>query len=251
MICDHKRIILGYSGGKDSLALLYKARPWLDRITVVTVDPGAVFPHVTDHIVETCRKLGAKLEIVRPHIPVQQWHAEKGLPSDVVPAWHMPEWSWLEAGNTRTPIQPTYSCCSAMLFAPFARYIAESGATLVLRGSKKADERVGVAPGYVLNGVEYASPLWDWSDDDVFAYLEAEGAELPPHYATVKDSLDCWLCTGHTGAHYAADKLRYTRDHHPDLWPELSARLKLVRAAVSSESARHDAVYSVIEEPCA
>lgn len=240
MIGDHKHAVLEFSGGADSTALLYLARPWLDRITVMFVDPGATYPHVLEHIFRTCAAVGARLEIIRPHVGVRQWHAEQGLPSDVVPGWNTAEMVWTQKEKPAALIQSTASCCRAMLWHPKMRALQASGATLVLRGSKAADERVGVAPGFRdENGVEYASPLWDWTDADVLAYLKAEGVELPAHYAHVKDSLDCYLCTGHTGAHYARKKLTYTRGHHPDLWAELAPRLRIVRDAITSETKRH------------
>ncbi|WP_042693646.1 phosphoadenosine phosphosulfate reductase family protein [Azospirillum sp. B506] len=64
MIEGHQRIILQYSGGKDSTAMLYLARPFLDRIDVVFANAGAPYPHVLQFITSTCAQLGAKLTII-------------------------------------------------------------------------------------------------------------------------------------------------------------------------------------------
>jgi 3'-phosphoadenosine 5'-phosphosulfate sulfotransferase (PAPS reductase)/FAD synthetase len=114
--------------------------------------------------------------------------------------------------------------------------IRESGLKVVLRGSKKTDERVGVPNGHVENGIEYRSPLWDWTHSRVLAYLRDEGIELPMHYRTVLDSMDCWLCTGYLGPQYhGKERLEFIREHYPDLWPHLVARLRRVRAALTEE----------------
>jgi 3'-phosphoadenosine 5'-phosphosulfate sulfotransferase (PAPS reductase)/FAD synthetase len=246
MIGTHQNVILQYSGGMDSLALLYLARPYLDRITVLYGDPGATFPHVLEHIHRTCEALGARLQIVRPEIDVRQWHEINGLPSDIVPLWATVEMAAVGA-KPKQLLQSTMGCCFKMLFLPMMQAIYATGATLVLRGAKAADERRGVASGWVdERGVQYDSPLWDWSENDVRAYLTAQGAELPAQYAYVKDSLDCSVCTGHM-AHYAKDRLTYIRDHHKDIWPDLADRLRRVREAVAGEHDRIDSILSVEE----
>lgn len=247
MIGNHTRVVLQYSGGMDSLALLYLARPYLDRITVLFGDPGATFPHVAEHIRRTCETLGARLQIVRPEMPVQQWHEINGLPSDIVPLWTTSEMESVGA-KPKQRLQSTLSCCSKMLWLPVQQAVYDSGATLVLRGVKASDERRGVAPGTIdERGVTYEYPLWDWSEDKIRSYLAEQGATLPAHYAHVKDSLDCSVCTGHM-AHYAKDRLTYIRNHHKDIWPDLADRLRRVRAAVADEQTRIDGVLSVTEE---
>ena len=81
MLGSDETAVLQFSGGKDSTALLYLARPHLDRITVLFADTGAVYPHVVRFIHETCAKLGVRLEVVRPPLPVDAYTAVAGLPS--------------------------------------------------------------------------------------------------------------------------------------------------------------------------
>lgn len=234
MLGNHSRAILQFSGGKDSLAALYLARPYLDKITVMFCDTGATFPHVLSFVKETCAKLGADLQIVRPFMPVAEYTERFGLPSDVVPAWATYDVAPFLKEKPAQLIQPVMACCSKMLFEPVYRAVLESGIKLVIRGAKSADRRVGVPPGHIdANGIEYVSPVWDWSDDQVFNYLKTEGVNLPDHYEKAPDSLDCWLCTAHMPYGPAAAKLKYTKDNYPDLWPAVQDRLQRVRHAVS------------------
>ena len=85
MLAAGERAALQFSGGKDSTALLYLARPYLDRITVYFAETGAVFSHVRRHVEETCDALGARLKVVLPPRPVQEHIDAQGLPSDLVP----------------------------------------------------------------------------------------------------------------------------------------------------------------------
>ncbi len=117
------------------------------------------------------------------------------------------------------------------------KYTRDNGIDLVLRGSKKCDHRVGVGPSVEVEGITYESPLWDWSDDDVYVYLKEQGAELPEHYPEINDSLDCWICTAHL-AHHGDQKMKYIRENYPEFWPIVSERLGRVRKVLSDEMAR-------------
>ena len=68
----------------------------------------------------------------------------------------------------------------------------------------------------------------------MMAYLNAEGVELPEHYGLgVNDSLDCWICSAHL-AHGGIERLKYTKEHYPALFPEVARRIQRVAAAVSA-----------------
>lgn len=234
MLGSGETAVLQFSGGKDSTALLYLARPHLDRITVLFADPGATYPHVAEHIRETCARLGARLEVIRPAMDVVAYTALNGLPADIVPIEALPQMVSFLRDPPAQLVQGYMACCSAMIFEPMHQAIKASGTRIVLRGSKKCDARVGVGDRHVEDGIEYRSPLWGWRDTDVMAYLARHGVTLPRHYDAVPDSLDCWLCTGHLKRHGAA-KLRWTREHYPDLWPELARRVTALRKAVDGE----------------
>lgn len=237
MIWGYKNAVLQFSGGKDSTALLYLARPYLERITVVFVETGATFPHVVKHIHQTCEKLGAKLVTIRPPVDVFQHTQENGLPSDIVPV----EATALAQVFLKPPpaqiLQPYTQCCGAMIWEPMLKYTMDNGVDLVLRGSKACDQRVGIGPKNLVEGITYESPLWDWSDDDVYAYLREQGAELPDHYPEINDSLDCWICTAHL-AHHGDQKMHYIKKNYPDLWPVVADRMNRVRGVIEHEAAR-------------
>lgn len=244
MLGKHDRAMLEFSGGKDSLAALYLARPYLDRITVLFADTGGTFPHVVEFVKDTCSDLGATLQIVEPQMPAPQFTELYGLPSDMVPAWATAEMAWTLKDRPKRLLQAPMTCCMTMLLLPLSRTVIASGVKLVIRGAKKADKRVGVPPGTLDQyGIEYQSPIWEWTDDDVFAYLKAEGATLADHYNSgVNDSLDCWMCTGHMPYGDAGRKLDYTKKNYPELWPEVQRRLRAVHDTVKAEQARIDSV---------
>jgi 3'-phosphoadenosine 5'-phosphosulfate sulfotransferase (PAPS reductase)/FAD synthetase len=249
MLGAHKKAVLQFSGGKDSLALLYLARPHLDNIEVHFGDTGELFPEIPEFVYRTCAKLGAKLVEVTPETNIHTYQDVFGLPSDIVPDWSTAAMAWLMRDKPKQRLQSSLTCCANMLWIPLDKAVKASGATLVLRGVKACDERRGVPPGYVdAAGVVYQFPLWKWSDADVVGYLEREGAAIPEHYQHVNDGLDCWICTAHTRTDYAKDRLVYLRDHRPELWPEVVRRVNIVRGVVDAEKRHVDEVFSVVEE---
>jgi 3'-phosphoadenosine 5'-phosphosulfate sulfotransferase (PAPS reductase)/FAD synthetase len=245
MLEARKNAILQFSGGKDSTALLYMARPWLDQITVVFADTGAVFPHLLAHVEDTCKRLGAKLVTLKSDVVK---HTEQhGLPADIVPVDTTAMMAIALNPKPLQILQPYTACCGAMIWVPMLHYIRENSIDLVLRGSKRDDPRVGVGPSVEVEGVLYKSPLWEWSDGAVFDYCKVQGAPLPEHYDDVNDSLDCWLCTAHL-AYHGDEKLRYIREHYPDLWPIVTDRLRRVERAVVAQLDRIAPALDVMEE---
>ena len=233
MLAEGETAALQFSGGKDSTALLYLARPYLDRITVLFGDTGAVYPHVREHVERTCEKLGATLCIVCPPESVHGYTERVGLPADIVPV----EASDLVPVNGGVRLQPYTRCCAAMIWLPMQDAICELGVNVVLRGSKACDARVGVSDGHVEDGITYRSPLWHWSDADVMAYLKRQGADLPKHYPEVPDSFDCWICSAHL-PHHGAAKLRWTREHYPEFYAITADRIRKVRETLISHGQR-------------
>ena len=228
------RAAIQFSGGKDSLAVLYLMRDKLDGVTVYFGDTGHAYPHMLSFVQETCGKLGARLKIIRPPVSIDHYHAAFGLPADIVP---------VEASiamrpyikETKPLIQASLLCCSMMLWQPLARALVEDGITDVYRGSKGADHHVGAADGSTENGITYHSPLWGWTDEQVFAYLKEQGAELPAHYSRVNTSFDCLYCTAFLNHPGAREKLEWTREMYPNAWGRLSRNLATIKGAIDEQ----------------
>lgn len=229
------KTVLQFSGGKDSTALMYLTD--LDQVTVLFADTGATFPHLVRHVHETCEKLNANLVVVKPPVDVFEHTKTFGLPADVVPVEASAMMAPFMNPSPKQLLQSYVHCCGAMLWDPLFKYIKEHGVDHVLRGSKKSDRRVGVGPKVEVDGITYESPLWDWSDEDVFTYLKDQGVSLPEHYEKINDSLDCWICTAHL-AHHGDEKIKYIREKYPDLWPVVSERMAKVKTVLSDEMAR-------------
>ncbi len=220
---------LQYSGGKDSLVCLHMYRDDPD-VVVVHVDTGSAFPHVSEFVRSSVSALGMRLHVTGPETSCDSWQAANGYPADVVP-WDATPQMKFAITNQPVSIVPYATCCTVNLWQPLQDSIKALGADTIIRGSKACDSKVSVPDGFVSDGVTYLSPLWNWSDDDVFAYLEKHGVELPPQYASGGDSLDCWCCTAYLNDH-GRERFNYLKQNYPSLYVEAARRLDAVRQTV-------------------
>jgi phosphoadenosine phosphosulfate reductase len=130
----HGRGALHFSGGKDSLALVYLLRPQWDRLTLYHVDTGDLLPEV--------REIVDKVEAMVPDFrriatDARAWTAAVGLPSDLVPTTSTP--MGLSIGASKRRIVDRFDCCAVNLMAPMHHRMIEDGVPLVIRGTKRAD----------------------------------------------------------------------------------------------------------------
>jgi len=240
--------ILQCGGGKDSLAILSLCKD--KNITVHFVDTGAALPHMNKFIMDACKKFNVPLEIIRPPIPVQAHTELYGYPSDIVPSEFSPEHAFLWQAPPETKIQSRLQCCSALRWQPLQTAIMNSRITTVIRGYRNTDRyRTQGSRVVIENGIKYVAPLYDWTDQDVFEYLEKEGVGLPEQYGTTDNSLDCWLCTAFSTNKGSENDFKYIREHYPELWPELASRVRRVKDAVEKEKNKMDLVFNLALKP--
>lgn len=228
--------VVSFSGGKDSLACLHMFREQ-PGIVAVYVDSGNPFPHVSDFVHRTAEELRVRLHVVCPPMSVMSWQDQNGYPADIVPWDATPMMSEATGHKFNSRLVPYAACCSANRWRPMQKALSELGAKEVIGGSKLSDSKRGVPDGYVDDrGIVYRSPLWDWSDDDVFSYLKENCVDLPPQYAEGADSLDCWCCTAYMDEKGGA-RFAYLKAHYPKLYEEAKRRLDGVRDTVTKATA--------------
>lgn len=233
-LARHGTAVLAFSGGKDSIAVLHHCRPWAARITVVYVALADAFPHVRRDVERLCDLWDFKLHVVESAPPADT------LPTDLLPVWSTPFAAWFLAPSTKpqTPLISALDCCRLALWEPLAAQIRALGTTLVVRGSKAHDEHVSVPSGFVAEGIEYLNPLWDWSDTEVYFYLQEQGIDLPHQYRVgVNHSLDCATCTGWLNTPAEVQRIAYTQTYYPAQFQALQHRMTQVLAETQRRSA--------------
>ena len=226
--------VIQFSGGKDSVVCLhlFKDEPGIEAYFVNT---GSPFPHVEKFVLETCEEFGVPLVVARPEINVLDWQKKNGLPSDIVPWDATPSMQEISDNDFGAVLMPYISCCSDNIWNPMQKALLKNNVKYVIRGSKYCDSKVGVADGYIdENGIYYHSPLWNWTDKDVFEYIADNKIPIPDQYNHKHtDSLDCWCCTAYMGKSGAA-RVSYTKDNYPDLYDLVSPNIARVNSTVSN-----------------
>jgi len=234
-IQTHQRPVLLFSGGKDSLACLYLLRPWWNRVLVMWANAGDPFPETVEQM-ERVRQLVPNFVEVEGPGYVRGHSPEQTYPADMVPLSATPVGRMAEASAPRFKVHSKFECCWSNWWLPMYNKVNELGIDLVIRGDRE-DEKLtnnyALSGGHDPNDRTFLFPLRNWSKDDVFAYLRAEGVEIPHSYAYGMGSLDCLHCTAWLNE--SGNKLRYLRDRHPDAAAEYERRLRLIQ----SEQERH------------
>jgi len=184
--------------------------------------------------------MGVELVIRGPKKTVLEWQSENGMPADIVPWDATPEMRWASKEPFGPPLVPYSTCCSHNIWAPMVGAVKSLGVKEVVRGSKKCDSHVGVTDGYTDDGgVKYISPLWDWTDADVFSYLKENSVDIPAQYEAGADSLDCWCCTAYMDGHGQA-RFAYMKDNYPELYAMAKPRMDSVSASVRAAVAHYN-----------
>ena len=253
----HDKIVLQFSGGKDSLACLLLTKPWWPKITVMWTNTGDAFPETIEQMAQIKAMVPHFLE-VKTDQPKQI--SAHGWPSDVVSVKATEFGRILTESGARasgacadtsearpipTPASTTPGapaiiqgyplCCNANIWTPMFEATLHLGATLVLRGTRKDDARRATKEQTeVIAGVTFYHPLWYWPEPDVFSLVAREDL-LPTHYHDTETSLDCMHCTAYL--HENARKMRYLARKYPEISAEVQRRLTSLRDLVTSELA--------------
>ena len=159
---------LQFSGGKDSLALVYHLEALLPMIDVVMLDTGDLTQAAYENA-KIVQKIAPNFQVVNTF--PRSYRATMGQPTST---------NWIQ-------------CCANNIWEPMAQFIRDMGYRQIMRGTKRCDPHLhGVYPGDIIDGAIYTMPLWDWSDDDVKTYL---GVKLPQPYNEGSGSMpDCVSC---------------------------------------------------------
>ncbi|GAB3773747.1 hypothetical protein GCM10028796_46700 [Ramlibacter monticola] len=213
-LARHERILLMFSAGKDSAAVLKLLRPHLARVMVTWVNPGHPYPETLDYMSHVQRSV-PHFQMVLGQQPA--FVARHGHPADLVPFEATPL-GRIAADTSAPMLVPLEVCCRANLWGPMRQAVIDYGATGCIRGDKACDPlHANVVHGEVREGVEYHFPLLHWSDDQVREYV---GDDIPASYRRgLRTSLDCMNCTAYL--HENPGRLADLREHYPQAWAEV------------------------------
>jgi len=228
----HERGVLLFSGGKESVVLADLAEPVKDRITLLWVNPGAPFPHMVDFV----RGYGERFNLVELRSNLHERFVTRGLPSMIVPMENhesVIKARLHDGDRNRVRISDWAACCSELRNKPADDYVKENAVSLIIHGQRHQENflAASLAP-------DTLAPLWNWTTDDVMAYINARRLRLPMQYPEILGdgsptggSMDCSFCT----ASVTPTRIQWVREHYPDIYQQLRPMLAAVYGAVAFE----------------
>lgn len=222
-IASHERIALQFSGGKDSLATLFLLKDHWPKITVYWTNTGDPVPEVAAVVAKVKAMVPNFVEI---HGRVVEQNEVFGMPSDLVPTTSTP--IGISAYGKGERLQDRFQCCYKSLMEPMQERMALDGVTLIIRGQKTADTmKSPLRSGAIEGATELLFPIEDWTDDQVFAWLE-QHAFVPDYYKELAASPDCLTCS----AYWSEGRAAWLKRKHPQAYAQYQLKLDIIREAV-------------------
>lgn len=213
-----EHICLAFSGGKESVVLAHLLGHWRDRTTLVWARTVLMAPHMEAFI----RGYGEDFRLVEvpAEDPREVW-ATYGYPSPLARVH--------SHGQTHDMVL-TRTCCTMVISKALWGYYGHDREPLRITGVRHEDGPVaadvaqevlcwrGDTKDFVSdpdhpNAVLELKPLWAWTQEDVFRFVDEHGLQLPIQYAEgCIDSLECLVCPGKL----YPQRLAFLKKHYPE-----------------------------------
>jgi len=202
----HKRVL--FSGGKDSTCALHLVRSHYDDVKAVHIDTTCALPDLLPHVRRVCKQVGVPLDVVRPEADFFALCEKRGAPT-IRRRWCMEELKLKPLKRYFDRLDPLRSQKDIVVFD--GRRASDSWMR------KRFFERIGTYWNlHRILQVYCVSPLWDWSDEQIAAYLREHDLPGNPLYPKLGMGGDC-LCP----VYKCKDFWLRLRRHYPEQFQRL------------------------------
>ena len=224
-LCKEKKVALQFSGGKDSLVMLHQLMPYWPLLTVYHCDTGDSFPE-TREMIEELSKIVPNFVVVKGKR--KEIEEQFGFSTDILPVSATPMGQ--AATGLTLKLIDRYSCCYLSLNKPLHDKMHEDGIEVILRGQRDSDAvKSPVKSGEYIDGFTIIYPLVDYSEKEVFDYLDKHNIPVPRFYLEgMTSGGDCMLCT----AWLEHNQTKYVTKFHPKEAKIVLKRLSDIKEAV-------------------
>ena len=188
------RLVVAFSGGKDSLVALHLALSINHEIEVVFNNTTVEFPETVYYVKRLANDWGLNLHITTPKASFFQTLREKGW------ATHKDRW-----------------CCRPYKEEPALEYMRKRGILAEITGTTRTESiyRRSLTPFRMPSKEPYiirVNPIYDWNQQEVWKYIKDNSLPINPLYHIGYRRVGCWCCPLNGPSHYK--RLQIT---HPKL----------------------------------
>ena len=172
--------VFASSLGQEDQVILHLIAAHRLNIPVITLDTGRLFPETYDLIAESESRFGVKIRVLFPDAQeVEEMVAEEGINL------------FLKGVDQRK------RCCQVRKINPLRRVLRQSGGWVCGLRQEQSLTRTGlkVIEWDAANGLVKINPLYNWSLEQVTAYLKANGVPYNPLHDQGFISIGCACCT--------------------------------------------------------
>jgi phosphoadenosine phosphosulfate reductase len=174
---QHKKILVSFSGGKDSTVTAYLVKKALGNATLLFSNTGIEFPETVGFVREFAKRIGAELIERNPTRTFFEACEELGPPG------RMMRW-----------------CCFTQKSAPINAYYSELGEeVLSFDGIRSVESNARSKYEKIRKNTKIikqysAYPLFDWSDLEIWLYILFRKIQINPLYSEGYSRIGCWAC---------------------------------------------------------
>ena len=172
--------VFASSLGQEDQVILHLIAAHRLNIPVITLDTGRLFPETYDLIAETESRLGVKVRVLFPDAAeVEAMVADEGI------------------NLFLNGVEQRKHCCQVRKINPLRRVLRQSGGWICgLRRDQSATRtELKVIEWDEANGIPKVNPLYNWSLEQVTAYLRENGVPYNPLHDQGFVSIGCACCT--------------------------------------------------------
>lgn len=247
ILASAQRPVIWVSGGKDSLALLHMCQPWRHRLCVMHTVVDDTWPGLRDNLEQCLNDWGFLRSIFTvPLTDFQTFVREAGWPVEVTPQRYDGRHLSPQRQFSDPRMVSWWLCTLTRCIMPLVHATNSYNADVVLTGTlgrtgalgadMPVDRTRGLKFRGVYNWVRYA-PTDEWTDEQVYAYIDQHAIPLPPHYTIKRRRMDyrwpeCLSCT------WQPEHWQMLKAHYPEEYAKRWPQVAPVFAALKEEMAR-------------
>ncbi len=179
-VADYKNVTYANSLGAESMVLTDLIWRQVPEIDVFSIDTGRLFPETYDLIERIQRKYGRALRLYFPEgREVEDWVARNGI------------------NGFREGLEERRNCCRIRKVEPFRRALEGKAAwvTGIRKGQSASRAMASPVEWDAEYGLHKISPLLDWTESDVWAYIRKLRLPYNVLHDTGFPSIGCAPCT--------------------------------------------------------